>query len=235
MTHPLQAPLAAPLHLPLGPSLEGQNPEGTESGAQEDRGADLLARVVPGDPLGVRKQVARRLRERCFLLDPHGVSVQVLASIAENKVNGLASLQGGVDLDSGMGELVRSTVDRVIDDCVAGRLEVPVAGLPRGGIQQQLAHVLKIRHTELKRACDRFNRLPSEARRAFHALVLQRRSLESACRRSAANAEAWSQGAARGLRHVIGSRREGVGGDEQGVADGLPGLGSGLLVGRGGA
>jgi hypothetical protein len=62
----------------------------------------------------------------------------------------------------------------------------------------------------LKRACERFNRLPADARRAFHALILQRRSLESACRRSASAAESWSSGALRGMSVVLGGRMDSI-------------------------
>ncbi len=178
---------------------EGHGPAGT---VLPEAGLEELKQMVPGDPLGVRSMVVRRLRERCLLLDPHGVSVQVLAQIAQARVS-----VGGTACDAGIesGSEVAAAVEAVIDECAAGRLEVPLAGFPRGGVLSQLATALKVSQTELKRACDRFNRLPAGARRAFHALVLQRRSLESACRRSATAAEQWSQGAGRGLREILGN------------------------------
>ncbi|MDF1837843.1 MAG: hypothetical protein P1V35_08245 [Planctomycetota bacterium] len=159
----------------------------------------------------MRSMVVRRLRERCLLLDPHGVSVQVLASIAdaESALSGdRPGGEGGFSFQSSTA--VAAAVERVIDDCASGVAEVPLAGFPRGGVLSQLAGALKVNPAELRRACDRFNGLPASARRAFHALVLQRRSLESACRRSAAAAELWSQGAARGLKEIVGSRRDGT-------------------------
>ncbi|MFT4648731.1 MAG: hypothetical protein ACI9X4_001963 [Glaciecola sp.] len=203
-----QAP--TPAALPLQQPLDQQEAEVSCPGGSLDAATDLLLKVVPGDPLGVRTQVARRLRERCLLLDPHGVSVLVLASIAtQHPIKELRQVKVGTGAsEMGVRNLVQSTVDQVIDDCVAGRLEVPVAGFSRGGILSQLARVLKISQVELNRACDRFNRMPAEARRAFHALVLQRRTLESACRRSASVAELWSEGATRGLRDIVGARKE---------------------------
>ncbi|MCP5021878.1 MAG: hypothetical protein GY930_08865 [bacterium] len=180
---------------------------------QAEGSEDLLRRCVPGDPLGVRSQVSRRLRERCLLLDPHGVSVQVLASIAGDRRNfglvkpGIEEIAQGTSAQS----LVESAVEEVIDDCVAGRLELPVAGFSRGGVLTQLCGVLKLSRMELDRACVRFNALPAEARRAFHALILQRRSLESACRRSASAAESWSKGATSGLAAILGAPDHGHG------------------------
>ncbi len=216
------------------PSLR-VTPEPGEHSASErehrvDGSEDLLRRCVPGDPLGVRSQVSRRLRERCLLLDPHGVSVQVLASIAGDRRN-FGLVQHGIeDIAQGTSaqSLVESAVEDVIDDCVAGRLQVPVAGFSRGGVLTQLCGVLKLSRVELDRACIRFNALPAEARRAFHALILQRRSLESACRRSASAAESWSKGAASGLAAILGAPDHGHGVAPPGEA---PSIGAGGLFG----
>lgn len=191
-----------------------------------NRGEDLLRQFVSGDPLGVRSQVSRRLRERCLLLDPHGVSVQVLASIAGDRSNSGLAEHGGKEFVHGASSqsLVERTVERVIDDCVAGRMEIPVTGFSRGGVLTQLCGVLNLSRVDLDRACIRFNALPAEARRAFHALILQRRSLESACRRSASAAESWSKGAASGLAAILGCpdhvHRMGAPGAVQSTCDG---------------
>ncbi len=230
----MKNPPAIPVESPPATPLESHESADSEPACRSGKGETLLRLVVPGDPLEVRSHVARRLRDRCLLLDPHGVSVQVLANIAVDRRNmGLMEQSGGIQaLDLGIKQLVERTVENVIDDCVAGRLEVPVVGLARGGVLAQLCSVLKLSHTELVRACDRFNALPAEARRAFHALILQRRSLESACRRSASAAESWSQGAASGLAAILGACGKARG---QSCGVEVSPAGDGSLTGGGGA
>jgi len=222
MTNHKARPQESPTALPLEPPQAGLETPGLGPDNPPQSGMDMLLQVVPGDPLGVRSMVVRRLRDRCLLLDPNGVSILILASIAEAQSGTGSGSQVDRDADAGIrrGTEVAAAVERVIDDCVSGRLEVPSAGFPRGGVLSQLARALKVSQVELKRACDRFNRLPASARRAFHALILQRRSLESACRRSAAAAELWSQGAAKGLQEIVGAR----GSEQEGVLADTGGL-----------
>ncbi|MCA9000283.1 MAG: hypothetical protein KDB61_00070 [Planctomycetes bacterium] len=190
----------------FGESLAGGHAPGSEAHDTSPSEVDLLRRSVAGDPFQVRAQVTRRLRERCFLLDPQAVAAQVLAILVVEHPEW--TQDGDLQPDTpAVRRAVHACVDRVIDEFVSLEGAPVLVGLSRGGVLSQLAQGLKVGCAELKGACDGFNRLPAEVRRAFHALILQRRSLESACRRSAAAAEGWSSGALRGLQAVLGTAR----------------------------
>lgn len=117
----------------------------------------VLARLLPGDPLGLRARVAALVEERALLLDLERATLAVQASVALASAGACAasSLQAWLDAR------VEEALEELLRDGTAG------AGLAR------LGEALGLDGAGLAAACARFDRLPEELRRAFVALVLE--------------------------------------------------------------
>ncbi len=191
------------------------------AGSHEERGmtgapAECVARLrwlLVGDPLGVRAQVVKALRQRCLLLDPEWVTHRVLLelSLQVGPGDGLIAIptQGvpgpegvdpersdpersdpeGVDheqANKARSDQTRVVVSQVVRTCIQQQVD---GALPGGEILHQLARPLKLEDGELRAACRAFNVLPKDRRRAFLQLILQRKSIEVVCGGSAAAAQ----------------------------------------------
>ena len=127
---------------------------------------EVLARLVDGDPLGLRLRVVTAIRERALLVDVEQVLLQAQAACARQA----SEWRGHPSIDLWLAERVDEVLDRMLTD-----------GDPSGpddtfGI---LAASLQLNPESLGRATDRFHRLSVTDRQAFCALVLDGRSLES--------------------------------------------------------
>lgn len=120
---------------------------------------EVLARILPEDPLGLRARLAARVRERALLLDLDAVLLRALA---------LCSLHAATW--RGEPELERWLEVRVEESLAAVLAEDPED--TRGEPLTPVAAPLALDPRALARACARFNRLAFEQREAFFALVL---------------------------------------------------------------
>jgi len=141
-------------------------PEPGESGATRARellrgtAREILARIVPDDPLRLRAAAGRRIVERALLCDVERVCLraQVLCALA------------GWD---GTGDFERWRAERV-DEALAAVLAEDRSALEQERVEPltPFAAPLALDARALASACARFNALALEERRAFHALVL---------------------------------------------------------------
>lgn len=203
-----------PLELQRVPPQSGLGARGLGDGTYGDpiplpgdRGAllltgsapEVLARIVPDDPLGLRSLIGQKLAARALLLDPEALLLRTQAACAL-----LASSWRGEP------ELAR-WLERRVEEAFEGILAEEREALERG----ELAGVgdLPGASVALGEACARFNAMPFEWREAFVALVLDRSnpdraararglSLSELARRARAGVELFRRGAlleARGL------------------------------------
>lgn len=199
----------------------------------------LLQEMVVGDPLGVRKQVVHTLAKRCLLLDPTWVTLRVMVHLVflekplctEDVPRAIAqvlakSLREALDRGAKGGSpspwvtaddlgFVQAT-QRGSSAGIGGRDSEDVAGPDLGTLlggtsewAAQLAGPMKLPTNTLQAACLAFNRLPRTARQAFHALVLQRRTLEGVSRGSVLLAQRTCEAAEGALQQVLRAIPEG--------------------------
>ena len=140
---------------------------------------DVLARIVPGDPLDLARRAARRIRERALLADAEHVVLRAFASVAAHADR----WRGDPPLD----EWLTALVDRAIDEvALEGSARVtrseseprvpPVGTLPAHERQAPWAAALGLDGVEAKEACARFNRLAPDEREAFFAHLVEPRA-----------------------------------------------------------
>jgi hypothetical protein len=161
----------------VGARTGGPRAPGAEAGGAAQHllltgsAAEVLARIVPEDPLGLRARIGVRLEERALLLDPEGVLLAAQALCALH-----APLwRGEPRLDTWLEE----RVEEALAECLAE----DALGPPRASAGlEAFARPLSLEPVSLAAACARFHRLPFEAREAFFALVLDARAPERLAR-----------------------------------------------------
>ncbi|MBK7876749.1 MAG: hypothetical protein IPJ77_13560 [Planctomycetes bacterium] len=137
---------------------------------------EILARIVPEDPLGVRTIVATRLRQEALLLDADRVHLRALALCAR----WAPRYQGQPEIRTWLARLV----DQSITELVREEQEelAPVEEPGDAGVFHVLALPLGLEPRAVQLGCRAFNRLPVEERRAFFELVLRARTLDEVVR-----------------------------------------------------
>jgi len=137
---------------------------------------EVLARLVPDDPLGLRERVAARLAARALLLDVERVLARALAASAQRAY----AWRGEPALDRWLAE----RVDEAIEDVVGEDLGAWSERESRSAVGPWtvFAAPLGLDPRALFEGCARFNRLPFEQREAFFLLVLEGAPSDEACR-----------------------------------------------------
>lgn len=131
---------------------------------------EVLARIVPGDPLDVRRFAGRRLRERALFLDLERVSLRAFAQVARDA----ASATRG----SGGAGFVERSVDRAIDSLLDEDLDPFSCSDSEDSFDEpsvvahELARPLGLDPRDVRDACVRFHALPQAVRRAFFLIVV---------------------------------------------------------------
>lgn len=162
---------------------------------------DVLARIVDGDPLGLRPLLAARVRGRCLLVDADRVHLRALALCARHA----PSYRGRPALEEWLTLLVDRALDEVIDEEAQRLVRSSTSHEVEDGAFAQLARPLGLAPEEARRACARFNRLPQEQREAFHAWVLERGTLDELARRTGLGASEFARRARRALSALLGA------------------------------
>ena len=128
---------------------------------------EVLARIVDGDPLGLRPRIAAALRAGAWLMDADRVLIRALALCARRGSN----YRGRPPID----EWLDARVQESIDDLLEAEHVQPS---PTTGAFSDLARPLSLSPERLRAACARFHARPREEREAYVRLVLDRRPLE---------------------------------------------------------
>lgn len=129
---------------------------------------EVLARIVDGDPLGLRPLVVAALRRGAWMMDADRVHLRALALCARHG----ATYRGRPALDDWLAARVDEAIDDLLDE------ERAAGASPAGEAFAALARPLSLRADDLRAACARFHARPHEERRAFVRLVIERRPLE---------------------------------------------------------
>jgi hypothetical protein len=155
---------------------------------------EVLARIVPEDPLGLRERIGARVIARALLLDVERVLLQAQALCSLRA----AAWRGRPELDVWLDQRVEEALAAALSD------EPGEAQSPED--LALFAAPLALEPSALARGCARFNRLPYEQREAFHAVVLdtvaldrlaraRKLSLSELARRARAGLEVFRRGA----------------------------------------
>ena len=137
----------------------------------------VLARILPGDPLGLRQRVATGLDRRSLALDPDESHLAALARVAHaaSRWSGAEPLAGWLDrqVDAALDDRMREEAHAVRDGAAVG--EGP-------SVLRDLARPLEVGPEQLRAACAALNQRPTVERRAFVRVVLDREDPEDAAR-----------------------------------------------------
>lgn len=156
---------------------------------------EILSRIVQGDPLSLRDQVARRMRDAAYLLDADRVHLRSLARCARAAVR----YRGRPELCEWLAAIVDESMDELVrEDQEAARSSTPDVGAHPGAFCA-LARPLGLEPEAMRSACVLFNRLPMPERRAFFDLVIEGRSLDSVAHDSGEGATEIARRARRAL------------------------------------
>lgn len=190
------------------PFDEGPSPEA--SGAQPDwrrwlaagNPREILGRIVKGDPLRLRPTVATALRARWLLLDADRVQLRALALCARFG----ADYRGRPPL----ADWLAQQVDRAIDELLEEEAALPADGdydRPED-VHVVLARPLGLPGPAMRRACVAFNACDAADRRAFFALLIELRDLDSAARQEGVTGSEIGRRARRALDAALGVATE---------------------------
>lgn len=163
---------------------------------------EVLARIVQGDPLRVRDEVARQLRTDAYLLDADRVHLRSLARCAREAPR----YHGHPDFPDWLQVIVARSIDELLrEDQEAERSGVHEGHAPLAAFAA-LARPLGLEPETMRRACVAFNRLPLADRQAFFDLVLTARSLEDLVRESGESATEIARRARRALDAILSTQ-----------------------------
>lgn len=146
------------------PPARGRERAGELLGAGKPH--EVLARIVPDDPLELRTRIGARLNEQALLLDAERVLLVAQVQCALHSTSWRVECELACWLDARVDEALEIVL---AEDGVPGEL-VPFAA------------PLALDPCGLAGACKRFNALPFEQREAFFALVLDSASPDRAAR-----------------------------------------------------
>ena len=160
---------------------------------------EVLARLVNGDPLGLRAVVARRLRAQCYLLDADRVFLRALARCARfsTRYRGQPPLADWLEerIDEAVGDLLTEDLEAARDDAARS----PTAGTA----YEDLARPLGLDPAAMRRACVAFDHADFACRRAFFELVIAGRSLDELARAGDTGATELARRARRALDRCL--------------------------------
>jgi DNA-directed RNA polymerase specialized sigma24 family protein len=196
---PLAALLEAPVERPEGDGGDGAGAWRSVLGAGTPR--QVLARLVDGDPLGIRRIVTERLRERAWLADADLVFLRTVARCAW--------FSARYRCERDLARCLRDLVDEAVLDTVREDLEAARGG--EGGDRadrelaawSDLARPLGLDPRAARTAAAVFDHLPEPERRAFFALAIEGRALEDAARASKSSPTECARAARRAFEAVL--------------------------------
>lgn len=128
---------------------------------------EILSRIAPGDPLRLRPRIGAFLEQRALLLEADAMQLRALALVARAAVR----YRGQPELDLWLLDRIREAAEELIED--------PQRSTAEASAFELLGRPLGLDPQGLRRATERFNRLPELDRQAFFGLVLRGKALES--------------------------------------------------------
>jgi DNA-directed RNA polymerase specialized sigma24 family protein len=199
---PLAALLEAPVERAQGDGGDGGDGAGawrSVLGAGTPR--QVLARLVDGDPLGIRRVVTERLRERAWLADADLVFLRAVARCAW--------FSARYRCERDFARCLRELVDEAVLDTVREDLEAARGGEGAEAADRELAawsdlaRPLGLDPRAARTAAAVFDHLPEPERRAFFALAIDGRALDDAARASKSSPSDCARAARRAFDAVL--------------------------------
>lgn len=196
------APAEADVLRPPAANAAEAAPEATEHwravlGGMSPR--EILARLLQGDPLGLRHVVATRLATRAYLFDADRVHLRALAHCARYGVR----YRGTPPLETWLEEIVdQALLDLLREDADAERRGLS-ADADELATFVDLARPLGLEPATMRRVCLAHNLLREPERHAFHGLVIAGRTLEDVARALGQSGVEVARLARRGLEAVL--------------------------------
>ncbi len=141
---------------------------------------EVLARLVDGDPLGLRTAVAEGLRRGAFLMDADRLHLRVLARCAR----AAPSYRGRPPLSEWLAQLVDDSLLDVLREDAEEERAGSTPDAERLAAYRELARPLGFEPAAMRAACVVFNALHEGERKAFFSLVIDGHSLDDAARDS---------------------------------------------------
>ena len=164
---------------------------------------EVLSRIVPGDPLGLRSHVARRLTSDALLLDGDLVHLRSLARCARRAVR----YTGRPELAAWLDEIVAEAIDEVLQEESEGDHAGSTSTVECGAFAS-LAPPLGLEPEAMRAACAAFNRMAIEERSAFFDLVIHKRTLDELASTSGEGATEIARRARRALEPFLRAQAE---------------------------
>jgi DNA-directed RNA polymerase specialized sigma24 family protein len=160
---------------------------------------EVLARILNGDPLALRAHVVERLVARAYLLDADRVHLRSLARCARHALR----YRGQPELETWLRGIVdEALLDLLREDAEGERANVAPSA-DELAAYVELARPLGLEPAAMRAVCVAHNQLPSPERHAFHALVIEGRSLDELARDWREPATEIARRARRGLEAVL--------------------------------
>jgi hypothetical protein len=160
---------------------------------------EILARIFPADPLGLRARISRRARIEARLCDTDQVMVRAMARVAR----AAGRYRGRPRLDRWLDQQVQEALAEHLAEEAAGKFVESA-----GSSLSQLARPLGLDAASLQRGAARFHGLLLEDRMAFVELVLEQRGLDELAHEGGVSASEIARRARRGLEAWITQARQ---------------------------
>jgi len=135
---------------------------------------EVLARLVDGDPLGVRAVVAERLKTSRRLLDAERVSLRTFARVARFACR----YRGRPEFSTWLAECCDDAIDDILDEEREAAVSESASAAAPSEAFALLAEPLGIDSFQARRACVAIHDCTFEERDAFFEIVLAARSLD---------------------------------------------------------
>jgi len=170
----------------------------------------VLARLVQDDPLGVRVQVAARLRADALLMDADRVHLRAVARIARFA----SRYRGRPELPAWIESAVAESLDEILREEHESTRQLrgasPGKREPPGRCAfAALAPPLGLASDAMRVACSALNALPLAERSAFIDLVLRGRTLDEVARAAGESATETARRARRALDTLLSAAPRG--------------------------
>jgi hypothetical protein len=130
---------------------------------------EILARLIDGDPLGLRARCEQRVHLQSLVLDVHRLQLRTVAHVARHA----GVYCGAPPLDVWIAERIRKALSELLDEDDARRIDPGIPEVPCDPRLFVIARALGIEPEALARGQAAFNRSPYAVRSAFCALVVR--------------------------------------------------------------
>ncbi|MBM3987685.1 MAG: hypothetical protein FJ294_06985 [Planctomycetes bacterium] len=162
---------------------------------------EVLARVLAGDPLGLRARVAAALANEALFLDSDRALLRASAHVARFAPR----YRGQPEPDAWLTARVLAAVRELVDEAHEGARHEDATPAPFS----ELAVKLKLDPVALARACAALNACERVERRAFLALVIEARELDIAARDIGSTPSETGRAARRAIDAALGALERG--------------------------